>query len=727
MFNTEESLMDICEPSEYESLVTMESRVFNAIPGAIYLCDHEGWLVRFNNEAVDLWGRRPELGDRGNRFCGSHRLYSNDGTPLALEDSPVALAINAGLATRNQEMLIQRPDGSRFVALMNIRVLKDRRGKIQGAICCFQDVSAQHALTRELSRKSEELEDFFENSAVGLHIVRGDGIILRANKAELSLLGYSASEYVGRHISEFHVDPPVIRDILSKLGNGESLEKYTARLKARDGTVKHVAITSNGRFEDGKLYNTRCFTVDMTSIHNTRAALQESDDRLAATYEAANLGIAEAGADGRLLRVNDAFCAMLGRSREQLLAMSFLDYTHPESIEQEAALYASQVAGDLDRYVLRKRAIKGDGETLYLDIHSSSVKTADGRFRYGVRIVQDVTLAQRMESQVRESERLMRNLLEALPAAVYTTDVEGRITFYNRAAVELSGREPQLGDLWCVTWKLFNIDGTALPHAQCPMAIALKEDRPIRGVQAIAERPDGTRVPFEPYPTPLHDADGNLTGAINMLVDITERKQAEERQKNLIDELNHRVKNTLATVQSLAAQTARNALDANEGYMRFEARLLALSRAHDLLTKQHWGLTPLHMLAHDVLSPILGRQPDRVVIAGDAISVDTRVALNLTMTLNELAINALKYGAMAVATGAIAVTWVVQPRSNGTLLTLDWREQGGPHVSIPEKVGLGSRLMKRCIERDLGGAFELAFDPEGVRCRLSFSIVESRA
>ncbi|WP_447769636.1 PAS domain-containing sensor histidine kinase [Pseudomonas kilonensis] len=722
MSNIEELPRETRAPSEYESLIAMGTSALDAIPGAVYLCDRQGWLVRYNSEAAELWGRAPALGENADRFCGAHRLFLTDGTPLAFEHCPTASALDTGIASRNQEVLIQRPDGSRFVALMNIRALRDWRGVIQGVINCFQDVSAHHAMAEELRRKSADLEDFFENSAVGLHIVSGEGIILRANKAELALLGYPADEYIGRHITEFHVDEPVIGDILTKLGSGDCLQSYPARLRAKDGSIKHVTITSNGRFEDGKLFNTRCFTLDRSCVHAAEAARQESDDRLSATYEAVTIGISEVDMDGRLLRVNDALCNMLGRSREELLSMTFLDYTHPDCIPQDAGLYARQVAGELDNYVLRKRALKPDGEVVYLDIHSSSVRDASGTFRYGVRVLQDVTLARRMENQIRESERHMRNLLEALPAAVYTTDADGRITFYNRAAVELSGRMPQLGDMWCVTWKLFNTDGTALPHDQCPMAVALKENRPIRGVEAVAERPDGSRVPFTPYPTPLHDADGNLVGAINMLVDISERKQAENRQKTLIDELNHRVKNTLATVQSLAAQTARNAEDAKDGYRRFEARLLALSRAHDLLTKRHWGQTPLDTLAHEVLMPVFGHEPGRFVIEGSSVDVGTRVALNLTMTLNELAINALKYGAMSVETGTLAVTWHLQAQADGTLLTLDWREQGGPPVSPPEREGLGSRLMQRCIERDLAGKFDLTYAPQGVCCRFSFLI-----
>jgi PAS domain S-box-containing protein len=103
----------------------------------------------------------------------------------------------------------------------------------------------------------------------------------------------------------------------------------------------------------------------------------------------------------------------------------------------------------------------------------------------------------------------------------------GRITFYNQAAIDLAGRRPEVGQPWCVTWRLYEPDGTPLPHERCPMAIALQENRPVRGVEAVAERPDGTRVPFMPYPTPLRDASGTLVGGVNMLVDLSEMKRAE--------------------------------------------------------------------------------------------------------------------------------------------------------------------------------------------------------
>ena len=113
-------------------------------------------------------------------------------------------------------------------------------------------------------------------------------------------------------------------------------------------------------------------------------------------------------------------------------------------------------------------------------------------------------------------------VLDRLPVPVYTTDAEGCVTYWNQACVDFAGREPQLGrDRWCVTWQLFTMSGDPLPHDQCPMAIAIKEQRAIRNEVAIALRPDGSRVAFRPYPTPLFDED-TLAGAINMLVDVSE-------------------------------------------------------------------------------------------------------------------------------------------------------------------------------------------------------------
>jgi two-component system CheB/CheR fusion protein len=136
--------------------------------------------------------------------------------------------------------------------------------------------------------------------------------------------------------------------------------------------------------------------------------------------------------------------------------------------------------------------------------------------------------------EVDSRDDYFRNVLDEMPAAIYVTDALGRITYFNEAAATLWGHRPTIGTSeWCGSWKLFWPDGRALPHGECPMAIAIKKKRAVRGVEAIAERPDGTRVPFEPFPTPLFDASGALIGAVNMLIDITDRKRAEEVKQRL--------------------------------------------------------------------------------------------------------------------------------------------------------------------------------------------------
>ena len=141
-------------------------------------------------------------------------------------------------------------------------------------------------------------------------------------------------------------------------------------------------------------------------------------------------------------------------------------------------------------------------------------------------------LARLVEEHARAHEggSRFRDVIDALPAAVYTTDAQGWVTFYNEAAVRLAGRRPEVGrDRWCVTWRIYRKDGAPVPHDRCPMALALKQNRPIRGAAGIVERPDGTRIPIIPFPTPLHDASGVLVGGVNLLVETAHLGRPESR------------------------------------------------------------------------------------------------------------------------------------------------------------------------------------------------------
>ena len=452
----------------------------------------------------------------------------------------------------------------------------------------------------------------------------------------------------------------------------------------------------------------------------------------------------------------------------------------------------------------------------------------------------DPALLGQVGARLAQGDTFFRKVLDALPVAIYVTDADGIITYFNEAAASLWGHRPELGsDAWCGSWKLYCRDGTPLPHNECPMAEALKQRQPVRGLTAIAERPDGTRVPFAPYPTPFFDEAGELLGGVNMLLDITDReradaagqrlaaivessedaiiskdlngiitswnrgaerlfgytageivgfpiltlipshlhdeeqriiasirrgerighyetirrrkdgslveisltvspirnaegriigaskiarditviRRAQQQQKLVVQEMKHRIKNTLATVQAIAAQTLHAV--SREERQAFTARLQALAGAHDLLTNEDWQRASLRELVDRALQPFHERHQARILIDGRAdIWLDAQRSSLLAMALHELATNAVKYGALSNANGKVHVSW----ETSGTpdSMRFSWRESGGPQVRPPERKGFGSRLIGHALRGSFGGA-QLEFHPDGVACTLELS------
>jgi len=430
------------------------------------------------------------------------------------------------------------------------------------------------------------------------------------------------------------------------------------------------------------------------------------------------------------------------------------------------------------------------------------------------------------------------DVLQSLPFAAYTTDPAGRITAFNEAAATLWGRRPCLGeDYWCGSHKLYWADGRAMAHGECPMAATLKTGEAVRGAEAILERPDGSLVHFTPYPTALKDAQGRVTGGINVLVDITdriiadringhfgaivessddaiisknlsgiilswnkgaerlfgytageavgrhvsmlipqdrqneepsiierirrgeridhyetlrqrkdgtqveisltvspvknaqglvvgaskiardnsERKRSEQAKDLLLHEIKHRVKNTLGTVQAIAAQTFRESPRKERD--SFTGRLRALSNAHDLLTQQDWDQVSMRDMILRALAPFQENRTARFEVSGPDAILGANPALLLAMAIHELATNAVKYGALSNETGTVRVNWAVSGTGDARKLAMEWRESGGPPVGAPEHKGFGSTLIERALQQEQGHSC-FQFRPEGVVCSL---------
>jgi two-component sensor histidine kinase len=194
--------------------------------------------------------------------------------------------------------------------------------------------------------------------------------------------------------------------------------------------------------------------------------------------------------------------------------------------------------------------------------------------------------------------------------------------------------------------------------------------------------------------------------------DLTSLKQAEDLQRLLLNELNHRIKNTFATIQAISAQTLRAARDLPSAREALDRRIRSLAQVHDLLTMRAWSganLTDVIMRALDAFAPA------QVKMSGTPIDVSPKHALTLSLALHELATNAIKYGALSCPEGRVGVQWAVREG----MLHIDWEESGGPPVSPPTQKGFGSRLLEDLVVRDLGGDTKLNYDVAGVRCSIS--------
>ena len=362
-----------------------------------------------------------------------------------------------------------------------------------------------------------------------------------------------------------------------------------------------------------------------------------------------------------------------------------------------------------------------DGTRLTILGNLEPLLDEDGTLVGGVSCFQDITARKVAEDRLQEREQWYRALLDALPAAIYTTDAKGRVTFFNEAAVELSGRRPVLGsDEWCISSRLYSPGGAPIAHQDCPMAVALRTGKPVRGTEKIVERPDGSRVPVLPYPTPLHDAEGQMIGAVNMLVDITERRQAEQQKTLLLRELAHRVNNTFAVILAITQQSLRAAPSAEGFAETLTGRLQALAQAHNLLLAKNWTGAELGELAKGQLAPFSPEGGDRLKIDGPKAMLGPTQVIALGIVLHELGTNAAKYGALSVEGGEVELSWMLHPDR----VSLTWAERNGPPVMPPSHKGLGSKL----IERGLPDAsIDWRFLPDGVICAIELPLSERPA
>lgn len=343
-------------------------------------------------------------------------------------------------------------------------------------------------------------------------------------------------------------------------------------------------------------------------------------------------------------------------------------------------------------------------------------------------IVRDAlaTAALAIEKRTRELE----TVLSTVPAGVwFTYDPEARRVVRNRFAAELIRVPPGESEALDASGKAFGHiillrDGTPVSADKSPLRRAMMGER-LEDEEYTFVFNDGTSRTLLTSASALRDEKGAVLGAVLVGLDITERKQGEDQRRLLVHELNHRVKNTLAIVQSIALQTMRGATSLVEVRHALTDRLVALAKAHDALTGENWEGAELNDIVAGAIAPLA--DADRFQVEGPRVWLSPALSLSLALALHELATNASKYGALSTEQGWVNISWAVDGALDAQRLTLRWRERGGVPVQPPTRQGFGTRLIERSFSADLGGSATIDFAPDGVTCVIEALLVHGRS
>ncbi|WFU13515.1 PAS domain S-box protein [Bradyrhizobium sp. CB3481] len=672
---------------------------FEHVGVGIVEIDQAGRLLRVNQKVCDLMGY--EAADLLGRS-----VFNETSPPDVAQDLALFRRQIAGEIDRYTiEKRLVRKDGSCIWVEVTSSSVRDASGNFLYAVRVQHDISARKQTEQALARRSEEQAALFHFSerlqyATSLPDVYNaalDAILAALACQRASILLFDDSDvmrFIGwrglsdgyRRAVEGHSpwsrdegNPrPVYFEDVGKSDISDALKEAIAQ--ERIAAVAFIPILISGRlagkfmayydrphpFEEPELdvaltlARQLGFGIARLRAEEARRAAEEQAQQLASIVESSDDAIVSKDLNGIIRTWNSGAERLFGYSAGEVIDKPVTILFPPGREDEEPGILARIRNGERIHHYETVRRRK-DGTLLDISLTVSPVRNGSGSIVGASKIARDITDRKAAERKLRESEQRLSELLAAIPAAVYTTDAQGKITYFNPAAVEFSGRTPELGsDEWCVTWKLFMPDGTPLPHDQCPMAVALKEGRAVRGAEAVAERPDGTRVPFIPFPTPLRDSSGNVVGAINMLVDISERRQAETQQRLLLDELNHRTKNNMQMLQSLLFAAARTAHsdEARKVLNEASARIAAMAAAQRVL----YGRSDASRFAAEEFLPAVCETIRQLLPSGARIDcgaargvLSNDVAMPLALILNELLTNAVKHGVKDDASRAVRV------------------------------------------------------------------------
>ena len=470
-----------------------------------------------------------------------------------------------------------------------------------------------------------------------------------------------------------------------------------------------------------------CFSITLVAaagVGGFLIARREAEfARLRDSFDSAAVGMAHFTTDGRWSRVNDRLCAIIGYSREELLGRDFQEVIHPIHMASSRAVRESLLSGRSEKHIGGMRAIHKDGRMIWLHVTVSLVREDDGA-DYFLGIIDDVTARKQAAIELEESRNRLEGMVESAMDAILSIDARQRIILFNRAAEEMFQRTAA------------SIIGRPVDEL-LPERFIEEHRRHItafaetgvtnRGMDHLrtlsARRADGAEFPIEASISQVVIGGEKVFTAI--IRDVTERTRAEDSQRLLLAELDHRVKNTLATVEAIAMQSLHAKPEPAAFVESFSGRIQALGLAHGLLSRTSWQGADLAKLIDDQIMLIAPRAKERISFSGPHVIIEPQAALHLGMVLHELVSNAAKYGCLSYPEGRLAVEWWVTGESDDPMLRLRWRENHGMLGAAPEKRGFGTVFIERSLSHSLGGEARLDFSPAGLTCEISLPLAKA--
>ena len=448
-----------------------------------------------------------------------------------------------------------------------------------------------------------------------------------------------------------------------------------------------------------------------TALHAGEAEFRAAFEQSAVPMQQTDCGT------GRFLRVNEAFCRLLGRPAEALVGQSFLDVTHPEDRQRDLEGFHQMVHGEIPLYEFEKRFIQPDGSVRRVRIASSPIRDERGRPLRTIAVLQDITARAATEEA---NARLAAIVSSTTDAIISFAAEDGRILSWNRGAEELFGYK-QVEALGAPAGLLVPPE---LPEGD-PTGVFrwVMDGRRLHQYETVRVAKGGERISVSVTATQMTSPDGRVLGVSGIFRDLRAHKAADARQKLLMREVDHRAKNALAVVQAALKLTPK---EDPEAYARaVGGRVTALARAHTLLAEERWAGADLQTLAMSELAPFMsisatghnsdaqGQQP-RAELVGPPLPLVAEAVQAVAMILHELATNATKHGALSASGGRVLLSWRVD-RVAG-VLRMRWSECGGPPVSVPTRRGFGSRVLEAIARDQLGGRVSRDWQISGLTC-----------